>query len=936
MPIVKMKCNHITNPLGYDIQTAVLSWVTEVTSGTRQTRASVKIALDPAMQSVIYDTGEREDITGIAYPVRLDWQPRTRYYWRVRVWTDAGEVIDSDIAWFETGKRDEPWSARWIGGQPGMEHPCFVKRFELTDKPVSARLYASGVGLYEATLNGEKIGEEFLTPGCHDYDTWLQVQTYDVTDQLRVGGNELVAMLGPGWAIGRFGLHGGRVRMYADAPAFLAELVIRLADGRELRIGTDATWETCPSQVSASGIYDGETWDARVKAASVPVPAVEVPKPVKGRLQDRLGLPVVCKEVLKPAAILTTPQGDKVIDFGQNMAGWVTFRVHAPADAEVVLEYAEYMQHGEFYTANLGTAKQTFVYISDGQPAWVRPHFTYFGFRYVRVRGLEYIDPDSIEAWVLYSDMEMTGSLETSHPLVNRLIANACWSQKSNFIDVPTDCPQRDERLGWTGDAQVFAPTASFYMDTRAFFAKYMYDLSCEQAKRNGAVPQVVPKMIDGETCSAAWGDVATIVPWQQYVQYGDITVLEAQWPSMKGWVEYVRSRAGEKHIWSDDFHFGDWLALDSVTGSLSGGTLHELIATAYYAHSVRILSRTARVLGYEEEEREYARLYEQIREAFLREFVSPNGRIVSVTQTAQILPVYMELLPEEWRQRAVDTLAQLVIKAGYKLQTGFVGTPHLCKVLSDYGYLDLACKLLLNEELPGWLYPVKMGATTIWERWDSVLPDGTMNPHGMNSLNHYAYGSIVHWMVQELAGIQPLEDAPGYRRFRIAPKPSWRLRHVKARFASPAGMIVSRWELDKHGNLALECVVPFDAEAELILPDSRKEAIRYEGPQDLTGIVQERGGCRIRLRAGTHRFRYTPSVPYVPRFNSYSDLRDLLANEQVAAIVRRHIPDIDQKKAVIYGMKLASMREMQFVTRITDSQLDALDHELEQYDFTI
>ncbi|HZG86268.1 alpha-L-rhamnosidase [Paenibacillus sp.] len=932
MPILKMKCNHIANPLGFDMQTAVLSWVTEGEPGMRQTKAAVRIALDPDMRQVVYDSGEREDIDGIAHPVRLEWKPRTRYYWRVRVWTDAGAVADSEIAWFETGKRDEAWQARWIGSPEDIEHPSFAKAFELPAAPISARLYACGVGLYEAQLNGEHVGGEYLTPGCNDYDTWLQVQTYDVTGLLRAGRNELSAILGPGWALGRFGLHGGKVRMYGERPAFLAELVVRMADGTELRIGTDASWQTVASAITASGIYDGETLDARLQAPQEQRAALETEQPVKGRLTDRRSLPVVRKETRRVSDIVTTPQGDTVLDFGQNMAGWVTFRANAPAGTEIVLEFSEFMQHGEFYTDNLLTAKQTFTYISDGTTAWVRPHFTYFGFRYARVRGLEYIEPESLEAWVLYSDMESTGELETSNPLVNRLVQNALWGQKSNFLEVPTDCPQRDERLGWTGDAQVFAPTAGFYMDTAAFFSKYLFDLACEQTKLNGAVPTVIPLMIGGGMYSAAWGDAATIIPWQQYVQFGDASILEAQWDSMKSWVEYVRSRAGETHLWKNDPHFGDWLALDSTTGSLSGGTLQDLIATAYYANSVRLLAKAAEVLGRKEDEREYTNLFEQIREAFLKEFVTPNGRIVSVTQTAQILPLYMELLPEEWRQGAADTLAQLVVKAGYRLQTGFVGTPFLCKMLSDYGHRDLAYKLLLNEELPGWLYPVKMGATTVWERWDSVLPDGSMAPHGMNSLNHYAYGSIVTWMVQDMAGIQPMENAPGYRRFRLAPKPNGRLRHAKARYDSRAGTIESGWSLEDDGTLRLEFVVPFHTEAELILPDCEPGRIRYEGARKPSDIVQDGADCRMKLAAGTHRFSYAPTVAYLPRYNSYSDLRDLLADERIAAIVRKHIPDIDRKQGAVFGMKLASMREMQFVTRITNEQLDAMDQELDYY----
>ncbi len=932
MPITKMKCNHIANPLGYYMDTATLSWVTNGVPGSFQTKAEIVVALDPELREVVYDSGERDDIDSIAHSVQLEWLPRTRYYWRVQVWTDEGVMATSDVAWFETGKRDEAWQAAWIASPAEDEHPYFAKRFELTSAPVSARLYACGIGLYEAQLNGRKIGDEFLAPGCNDYDSWLQIQTYDVTAMVQTGSNELGALLGPGWALGRIGMGGGKRKLYGERPAFLAELVLQMADGTERRIGTDATWRTGASFITESGIYDGEAQNALLHGGGVERQAVETEKPVKGVLKDRLSLPVVCKAFRRPEQIVTTPQGDIVIDFGQNMSGWTAFRAHAPAGAEIKLEYGEFMQDGEFYRDNLRTAKQTFTYVSNGEPDWIRPHFTYFGYRYIRVTGMAYIEQDSLQAWVLYSDMEETGELETSSPLVNRLFKNALWGQKSNFLDVPTDCPQRDERLGWTGDAQVFAQTASYNMDTAAFFRKYLYDLSAEQTKLNGAVPTVVPKMIGGEAYSAAWGDAATIIPWQQYVQYGDMSILEAQWDSMSAWVEYVKARAGEAGLWLNDFHFGDWLALDSATGSMSGGTIKDLIATAYYAHSVRLLAKSAKVLGLKDEQRRYSELFEQIRKAFLDEFVSPNGRIVSVTQTAHVVALYMDLLPEEWRQRAADTLAELIVKAGYRLQTGFVGTPFLCKVLTNYGHNDLAYKLLLNEELPGWLYPVKMGATTIWERWDSVMPDGKIAENGMNSLNHYAYGSIVDWMVQEMAGIRPLESAPGYRRFTIAPKPSGRLQHVKARYESAAGLIESGWELTPGGKLELTITVPFHAIAELELPQCEAAAVEVAGKRMPLHLRQADTSCRMELLPGEYRLSYVPTESYVPRYNSYSDLRDLLDDGERVNIVRKHIPDIDLKKDVIYGMKLAHLHEMQFVTGLADETLAALDRELDEY----
>ncbi|WNS43153.1 family 78 glycoside hydrolase catalytic domain [Paenibacillus sp. MMS20-IR301] len=927
-----MKCNHISEPLGYELDEVVLSWITTGEPGGYQSAARVTISPDAAMASVIYDSGKGAEVSGIAHAVKLEWQPRTRYYWQAEVWTVSGGYAASSISWFETGKQAEPFTGRWVAASREQTHPRFRKKFRLEQLPVSARLYATAAGLYEAELNGSRIGSEYLAPYCNDYDTWLQVQAYDVTSLLKAGENELGAMLGSGWALGRIGMDGGAEQLYAARPAFLGELILQLEDGSELVIGSDESWMAAAGYVTDSGIYDGETQQAGLRQPGAEEwSSVEVvPSPVRGQLQGRRSLPVVVKEKLAVREILHTPGGDVVLDLGQNMAGWLAFRAKAPKGAEIVLEYAEIMQEGEFYRDNLRTAQQRFTYVSDGEEREVRPHFTYFGFRYVRVTGMEWIARGSVSGWVLYSDMEAGGELKTSHPLVNRLIKNALWGQKGNFLDVPTDCPQRDERLGWTGDAQVFAQTASFNMDTAAFYRKYLYDLAQEQSKLNGAVPTVVPKMIKGNAYSAAWGDAATIIPWQQYVQYGDTGVLKQQWDSMQGWVEYVRGRAGERHLWLNDFHFGDWLAMDSVTGDLSGGTLKELVATAYYAHSVHLLSKAAAVLGKKSEAERYRALYEDIRRAFQAEFVTANGRIVSLTQTAQIIAVQFGLLPEEWNKKAIDTLAELIVKAGYKLQTGFVGTPFLCRVLSEYGYNDLAYKLLLNEELPGWLYPVTMGATTIWERWDSVMPDGRISENGMNSLNHYAYGSIVEWMTSYMAGIQPLESAPGYKEFRLAPQPSSRMQGVTAAYQSRSGRIVSSWSQEGR-QLHFRFEVPFNTTARLILPHCAAEELQGWTEAGLRQPEQWGTNCCLTLPPGSYRFVYTPAGDYFPQYNSYSDLRDLLADSRRAELVKAIIPEIEHKQHQIYGMRLPNMRTMQFVTGLEDSQLDQLDQALEE-----
>ncbi|CAM3719679.1 alpha-L-rhamnosidase [Marinicrinis lubricantis] len=837
MKITEMKCNRMVNPMGYTLNKPRLSWITEAEEAIVQIACQVIVAADEDFLDILHDSRKREDIDSIGYTPEIGLKPRTRYYWKVQVWTDAGDVVSS-VAWFETSKMDEPWIGKWI--TPDWEdrsiHPLLRKGFSISKEVAQARLYVCGLGLYEAEINGKRVGDEYFTPYCNSYHHWMQYQTFDVTDLLGKGKNVIGAMLGNGWYKGRFGFKGIKENHYGDRFALLCELVIQYADGSEEIIGSDEDWKAAPSHILDSNIYDGEIQDANKYMESWSSDSADDEQWACVRLIDidyhlleaRRSIPVRIKEKLKPVQVIHTPKGEVVLDMGQNMVGWVSFKTEAPKGSLIHLQYGEELQDGCFYRENLRTAKAEFKYISSGESAEVQPYFTFYGFRYVKVEGWHgEVRTEDFTGCVVYSDLEQIGHIETSNPLVNRLFLNALWGQKGNFLDVPTDCPQRDERMGWTGDAQMFSGTACFNMDCDAFFHKYLYDLAQEQSSIGGLVPHTVPsfgmsKKNENSFLSAgssAWSEAATVIPWNLYLHYGDRAILEQQLNSMKDYVDYIRKQDDGKRLWNTGFHFGDWLALDGQ-GEFDrfGGTPTDLIATAYYAYSAELVAKAAKVLGKEEIAEEYGKLSVEVKEAFCEEFVTPRGRLAADTQTSYILALFMDLVPEKFRGRIVESLRKNLEDNKYYLKTGFVGTPYLCRVLSENGYNDLAYRLLLNEEFPSWLYAVKLGATTIWERWNSLLPDGTFGELGMNSLNHYTYGSIVEWMYRHMCGIQPLEDFPGFRRIRLAPQPNRMLQYAKASVKTAAGLYESGWRYEDE-SLRYHFRIPFHAEAELVLP---------------------------------------------------------------------------------------------------------------------
>ncbi|HEX3075246.1 MAG TPA: family 78 glycoside hydrolase catalytic domain [Lachnospiraceae bacterium] len=874
MRITSMKCNRIENPIGYTLDKPRLSWITEGEGATTQIGCQVQVAEDKAFLNILFDSGKKDDIDSISFPLPVNLEPCTIYYWRVRVWTDNGDV-SSPVSWFETSKMDQPWVGKWI--TPDWDdrsiHPLLRKSFKLNNEVEKARLYICGLGLYEAEINGERVGDEYLTPYCNSYDNWIQYQTFDVTDLLRKGDNVVGALLGNGWYKGRFGFMGDMEGHYGDEFAFLCELHITYTDGSTESIYSDESWKATSSHILESNIYDGEMQDANKYIESWSCASTSDAYWVRVRLIDmnfkileaRRSLPVRIKERIKPVKVINTPKGEIVLDMGQNMVGWISFKTKAPKGSVIYLQYGEEMQNGCFYRDNLRSAKAEFRYISNGQPKEVRPHFTYYGFRYVKVEGWPgEIELDDFIGCVLYSDLERIGHIETSNPMINRLFLNALWGQKGNFLDVPTDCPQRDERMGWTGDAQMFSGTACFNMDSDAFFHKYLYDLAKEQASLGGIVPHTVPSFgmskkdennfLSGGSC--AWSEAATVIPWNLYLHYGDKAILKQQLSSMKDYVDYIRRQDDGSRLWNTGFHFGDWLALDGK-GDFDpyGGTPTDLIATAFYSYSAELVAKAAKVLGKNDMADEYHTLSVEVREAFCEEFVTPRGRLTSDTQTAYILALYMDLVPEKYRGRIIELLRKNLECNNYYLKTGFVGTPYICRVLSENGYNDLAYRLLLNEEYPSWLYEIKLGATTIWERWNSLLADGTFGELGMNSLNHYTYGSIVEWMYRNMCGINPLEESPGFRKIRLAPQPNRLIKHAKATVNTAVGLYESGWCYEEK-SLHYQFLIPFNAQAELVLADIQVKDVIVNGVSlDKTNLDYLCDDDKVRIVLKTGRY---------------------------------------------------------------------------------
>ena len=669
--------------------------------------------------------------------------------------------------------------------------------------------------------------------------------------------------------MGRYGGPDGD-KLFGDEMLLIAELHIEYATGEKEIIVTNDNWEYCGSDIAEANIYDGEVfnrklWENReniVKKANV------VDKSTNS-LIDRISLPVIAKEILTVKDILHTPNDEIVLDFGQNHSGMIFFMNKLPDGTKVTFEHGEVLQNGCFYNENYRSAKAAFVYTSDGREELVRPHFTFYGFRYVRVTGWPTgVDISEIKSMVLFSDIKATGHFDCNNEKINRLFQNTEWGLKSNFIDMPTDCPQRDERLGWTGDAQVFCPTANLHMNSKIFYEKYLRDLRNYQLKEDGAVPSSIP-MIGGMNLAAAvWGDAAAIIPMHLYRTYKDKIALGRHYGMMKDWIEYIHSNDSsdrEPHYLYDfGFQWGDWLALDGTNEqSTKGGTEDAFVASVYYYNSVLLVAQAAEVLNLTEDANTYFERADRIRVAILDEYFAPSGRLCIDTQTAYIISLYFGVYRN--KEIIVEHLKLRLGKDKHKLTGGFVGAPLMCKVLAENGLSDEAYNMLFNEEYPGWLYAVNLGATTIWERWNSLLPGGTISGTDMNSLNHYAYGSIARFLYENVAGIQRLED--GYRSVHFNPQINNHLTTVAASYESPCGLYEIAWEIMEDGKVKVKITVPFGCSAKVTLPRS-----------DIDGLIVE---------SGRHEFEYVPKTPFVGKTLETMTVGELISHKSVSEYIQ-------------------------------------------------
>src|SRR6266550_4712138 len=867
--VTGLRVEHLTNPLGIDVARPRLSW--RITSAERNTVQAAYQLQVTRNERLIWDTGRTSgDSSVFVVYAGPDLESRRRYAWRVRVWDAKGRVSPwSAPGWWEVGLlQPSDWAAAWIGTAPsptdtvGGPSPLLRRAFRVSGVVTRARLYATSLGLYEVYLNGTRVGDQLFTPGWTSYHHRVQYQTYDVTKLLKPGDNAAGAVLGDGWYRGQLGFEGRR-NVYGRRIGLRLQLEILYQDGRIEHVSSDSLWKTATGPIQASDIYGGETYDARLERpgwAAAPYddsrwrPAVLLDPPA-ARLVAPEAPPVRRVGELKPIAIRQAPSGETILDLGQNFTGWARLKVRSPggpAGTVVTMRFAEVLDRdGNLYVANLRRANQTDRYtLKGGGEEIYEPHFTFHGFRYVGVTGLPArADSGTITGIVVSSDLPQTGSFETSDSLLNRLQQNIVWGQRSNFLDVPTDCPQRDERLGWTGDAQVFARTAAYNMDVSGFFAKWLSDVAADQDP-SGSVPWVIPNPLGGDSVrfagTAGWSDVAVIIPWTMYLTYGDRRLLERQYPSMRAWVDYAHRRAGPDLIWRPGWQFGDWLALHSDDPSYPGATTGtDLIATAFLAHSTDLVARTASVLGRTEEAASYRARFQAMRDAFNREFVSTTGRVGENTQTAYTLAIAFDLLPDSLVAAAAGRLAQDVAARDHHLTTGFLGTPYLLHVLGATGHVADAFALLAQRTYPSWLYPITRGATTMWERWDGIRPDSSFEDPGMNSFNHYAFGAVGDWMYQNIGGIDLDAAAPGYRRSRIAPRPGAGLTSASASLETAYGMLKSAWSLEGR-RFVLDVAVPANTSAEVTLWDARVADVR-EGGVSLTA----RDGIRAAHQRG-------------------------------------------------------------------------------------
>jgi len=881
---IRLQVNYLDHLTGI-VESPQFSWsIDSPFRSCLQLQYQIQIAEDDAFSTITCDTGLVESSQSAQIRVK-DFHPEegVLYFARVRVVTEADgqqatESKFSPAATILGGLKDpNELKEYFITAEKEEDIPrskgTYLRKEITIDKQVRhAVVFSTAQGMYQLHLNGEQVSDEQFAPGWTTYDHRLLYQSYVVTDLLNSGPNVLGAHLGAGWYKGTIGFQHIH-NFYGDYAALSLRLDLFYTDGTKQSYYTDDSWKGSYSPVVNAQIYDGETWDARLEQEGWDRPgfitgtwwsATSTPC-TSERIEAQVGSAVTLQEEMAPKLAFYTPQGDRVIDFGQNMSALVEIRGQGKAGDTVELTCFEVLdKDGNVYTANLRKAAQKITYtLKDDKPFVYRPHFTFFGFRFIHVSSFPgRSDLDNFRAYVVHSQMEETGTFACSDPDVNQLQHNILWGLKSNFVDIPTDCPQRDERLGWTGDAQIFCRTSSYLVNTYTFFSKWLRDLALDQTSEGG-VPHVVPDLLNkhpfddwlisqGTHSAAAWADAAVINPWVLYLTWGDTKILENQWESMKAWIDFMRAHAVD-NIWNYKLQFGDWVALDAEEGSYFGATPNELTCTAYYAYSTQLFAKIARVLGKAEIAEEYEALYDQVVETFQNTFFHADGTMTAQTQTAHILALHFNLAPKRYLSQTVAGLKKLLAAHDGHLVTGFVGTPYFCHALSSHGCIQEAYELLLKDDFPSWLYQVRKGATTVWEHWDGIKTDGSMWSPNMNSFNHYAYGTIGEWLYRVVAGIEIDEQAPGYKHSIIAPRIGGNLDWVKAQYRSIYGTVGVHWKLGTTPKtVELQVTIPANTSATIKLMDA---AAVLEG--DGQEFKPNESGFEAEVGSGHYTVRY-------------------------------------------------------------------------------
>lgn len=882
LQVIACKTEYAHNPLGLDQPSPRLFWrlaaddraVMQQAYRILVSSSDEKLALD---EGDMWDSGvvTSDRSTHISYEGSA-LRSGERYYWKVRVWDDRNRLSDwSEPVYWTMGllSRGE-WKASWIGrkSQPEPEFqppPYMRKSFILAKKIRRATVYATALGLYRLSVNGNTVGDLF-SPGWTDYDKRVQVNAYDITDMLRAGDNAFGVILGDGWYSGTVGFLGRHI--YGERPFFLLQANIEYEDGGSDQIVSDGSWRTADGPIRYSDMIKGETYDARLERSGWDEPGFddsgwELPdlrSGYNGLLSAGMEPPVTITMTIEPISVRKTEAGTFIYDMGQNMVGWTEMTVQGEAGTRITLSHAEMLNpDGSLYLDNLRVAVQQDHYILKGiDSERYEPLFTFHGFRYVELIGYPgEADLTTIKGKVVHSGMPVTGSLDTSDPMVNKLYSNIVWGQRGNFLSVPTDCPQRDERLGWTGDAQIFARTASYNMDVSRFFTKYMRDIVDAQLP-SGAFTDVAPdagwirhKMWNTRLNwfapdNAGWGDAGVIIPWTLYLMYGDTRILEEHYEAMRRFVNYLQDNSGGL-IRPDYANYGDWL-------SIGADTPNEVLATAYFAYSTKLLADIAGVIGKTEDHSRYDTLFGEIAKAFRSEFVQDDGFIRGDTQTVYVLALQFGLLTEELRPKAIRRLTENIRARGNRLSTGFLGVGYLLPALTESEELDIAYELLTQEAFPSWMYSIKHGATTIWERWDGWTEEKGFQTPSMNSFNHYSLGSVGEWMFRYMAGIEADPADPGFRHAIIRPRPGDRLNRVKAGYESLYGPISVEWKLEDGNRLELEVEVPANASATVHVPGAGVTSDGADNGNTVAGCVlleQEKHRSVYRLGSGKYRF---------------------------------------------------------------------------------